>query len=82
MQKCKPFFSLLPPPPVAYEYRSFSWTSLKAFSLPSFSWKDEDEEEEDSDDDEDWGSSDSESDSESDEDEGKYTSLASRFLKK
>ncbi|CAI5790623.1 eukaryotic translation initiation factor 3 subunit C [Podarcis muralis] len=44
--------------------------------------EDEDEEEEDSDDDEDWGSSDSESDSESDEDEGKYTSLASKFLKK
>uniref|UniRef100_A0A8C5RKY2 Eukaryotic translation initiation factor 3 subunit C n=1 Tax=Laticauda laticaudata TaxID=8630 RepID=A0A8C5RKY2_LATLA len=42
---------------------------------------DEDEEEEESDD-EDWGSSDSESDSESDEDEGKYTSLASKFLKK
>ncbi|KAK9395475.1 eukaryotic translation initiation factor 3 subunit C [Crotalus adamanteus] len=42
----------------------------------------EDEEEEESDDDEDWGSSDSESDSESDEDEGKYTSLASKFLKK
>ncbi|KAL7977329.1 hypothetical protein Chor_009278 [Crotalus horridus] len=44
--------------------------------------EDEDEEEEESDDDEDWGSSDSESDSESDEDEGKYTSLASKFLKK
>ncbi|KAG8140380.1 hypothetical protein E2320_003073 [Naja naja] len=43
--------------------------------------EDEDEEEEESDD-EDWGSSDSESDSESDEDEGKYTSLASKFLKK
>uniref|UniRef100_A0A8B9PZQ0 Eukaryotic translation initiation factor 3 subunit C N-terminal domain-containing protein n=1 Tax=Apteryx owenii TaxID=8824 RepID=A0A8B9PZQ0_APTOW len=42
---------------------------------------DEDEEEE-SDDDEDWGSSDSDTDSESDEDEGKYTSLASKFLKK
>ncbi|XP_068779316.1 eukaryotic translation initiation factor 3 subunit C isoform X2 [Struthio camelus] len=42
---------------------------------------DEDEEEE-SDDDEDWGSSDSDTDSESDEDEGKYTLLASKFLKK
>ncbi|KAL7990043.1 hypothetical protein Chor_012709 [Crotalus horridus] len=40
------------------------------------------DEEEESDDDEDWGSSDSESDSESGEDEGKYTSLASKFLKK
>lgn len=47
-----------------------------------FLCQDEDEEEEDSDDDEDWGPSDSESDSESDEDEGKYTSLASKFLKK
>nr|XP_060636532.1 eukaryotic translation initiation factor 3 subunit C [Anolis sagrei ordinatus] len=44
--------------------------------------EDEDEDEEDSDDEEDWGSSDSETDSESDEDEGKYTSLASKFLKK
>ncbi|XP_053871097.1 eukaryotic translation initiation factor 3 subunit C [Malaclemys terrapin pileata] len=43
----------------------------------------EEEEEEDSDsDDEDWGSSDSDTDSESDEDDGKYTSLASKFLKK
>ncbi|XP_064331545.1 eukaryotic translation initiation factor 3 subunit C-like [Phalacrocorax carbo] len=42
----------------------------------------EEEEEEESDDDEDWGSSDSDTDSESDEDEGKYTSLASKFLKK
>ncbi|XP_025918812.1 eukaryotic translation initiation factor 3 subunit C-like, partial [Apteryx rowi] len=42
----------------------------------------EEDEEEESDDDEDWGSSDSDTDSESDEDEGKYTSLASKFLKK
>ncbi|NXS68420.1 EIF3C factor, partial [Pandion haliaetus] len=42
----------------------------------------EDEEEEESDEEEDWGSSDSDTDSESDEDEGKYTSLASKFLKK
>lgn len=42
----------------------------------------EDEDSEDSEDDEDWGSSDSDTDSESDEDEGKYTSLASKFLKK
>ncbi|KAJ6654413.1 hypothetical protein lerEdw1_007006 [Lerista edwardsae] len=44
--------------------------------------EDEDDEEEEEDDDEDWGPSDSESDSESDEDEGKYTLLASKFLKK
>ncbi|CAM4313787.1 unnamed protein product, partial [Lepidochelys olivacea] len=45
--------------------------------------EEEEEEEEDSDsDDEDWGSSDSDTDSESDEDDGKYTSLASKFLKK
>ncbi|XP_049652625.1 eukaryotic translation initiation factor 3 subunit C-like [Accipiter gentilis] len=42
----------------------------------------EEEEEEESDSEEDWGSSDSDTDSESDEDEGKYTSLASKFLKK
>ncbi|NXF56429.1 EIF3C factor, partial [Oceanites oceanicus] len=42
----------------------------------------EEEEEEESDEEEDWGSSDSDTDSESDEDEGKYTSLASKFLKK
>ncbi|XP_065511357.1 eukaryotic translation initiation factor 3 subunit C-like protein isoform X2 [Caloenas nicobarica] len=41
--------------------------------------QDEDDEDED---DEDWGDSDSESDSESDEDDGKFTSLASKFLKK
>ncbi|XP_075580854.1 LOW QUALITY PROTEIN: eukaryotic translation initiation factor 3 subunit C-like [Pelecanus crispus] len=42
----------------------------------------EEEEESESDEEEDWGSSDSDTDSESDEDEGKYTSLASKFLKK
>ncbi|KYO41055.1 eukaryotic translation initiation factor 3 subunit C-like protein [Alligator mississippiensis] len=44
--------------------------------------EDEDSDSESSDDDEDWGSSDSDSDSESDEDDGKFTSLASKFLKK
>ncbi|XP_074424010.1 eukaryotic translation initiation factor 3 subunit C-like protein [Larus michahellis] len=40
------------------------------------------EEEEDSEEEEDWGSSDSDTDSETDEDDGKFTSLASKFLKK
>ncbi|XP_073491979.1 eukaryotic translation initiation factor 3 subunit C-like [Aquarana catesbeiana] len=38
--------------------------------------------EEESSDDEDWGSDSEDSDSESEDDEGKYTSLASKFLKK
>ncbi|XP_068854939.1 LOW QUALITY PROTEIN: eukaryotic translation initiation factor 3 subunit C-like protein, partial [Aphelocoma coerulescens] len=42
----------------------------------------EEEEESESESDEDWGDSASESDSESDEDDGKFTSLASKFLKK
>ncbi|XP_054043728.1 eukaryotic translation initiation factor 3 subunit C-like [Rissa tridactyla] len=40
------------------------------------------EEEDDSEEEEDWGSSDSDTDSETDEDDGKFTSLASKFLKK
>ncbi|XP_077303430.1 eukaryotic translation initiation factor 3 subunit C isoform X2 [Lithobates pipiens] len=40
------------------------------------------EDEEESSDDEDWGSDSEDSDSESEDDEGKYTSLASKFLKK
>ncbi|XP_032940445.1 eukaryotic translation initiation factor 3 subunit C-like isoform X2 [Catharus ustulatus] len=42
----------------------------------------EEESESESESDEDWGDSASESDSESDEDDGKFTSLASKFLKK
>ncbi|CAI9534106.1 unnamed protein product [Staurois parvus] len=44
--------------------------------------KTEAEDEEESSDDEDWGSDSEDSDSESEDDEGKYTSLASKFLKK
>ncbi|XP_069738320.1 eukaryotic translation initiation factor 3 subunit C-like [Phaenicophaeus curvirostris] len=42
----------------------------------------EEEEDEEESSDEDWGSDDSDTDSESDEDDGKFTSLASKFLKK
>ncbi|XP_040212012.1 eukaryotic translation initiation factor 3 subunit C isoform X1 [Rana temporaria] len=44
--------------------------------------KEEAEDDEESSDDEDWGSDSDDSDSESEDDEGKYTSLASKFLKK
>ncbi|XP_072454602.1 eukaryotic translation initiation factor 3 subunit C isoform X2 [Notamacropus eugenii] len=44
--------------------------------------EDEDEDSEDSDDDEDWGSDSTSSDSDSEEEDGKYTVLASKFLKK
>ncbi|OWK50238.1 Eukaryotic translation initiation factor 3 subunit C [Lonchura striata] len=45
-------------------------------------YRQESESEPESESDEDWGDSASESDSESDEDDGKFTSLASKFLKK